>query len=369
MTKKKSLILLFCAVLILVVIVASILWFGSSREEEKVSIGVILPGSSLEMGWNGVHYQGIKEACDDFDVNLVLYENVPEYSGKCEKVVREMADQGIGAIFLESYNYSEEIADTILELKDINFFCCSSNDITSKKYTTYFARVYQARYLSGIVAGMKTKTNHIGYVAAMNNDEVNRGINAFSLGVRSVNPKAEIDVIYTDSWDDEKKERQEVNFLVNQCQADVLSYHQNQPFVVEEAEKLGVYVIGYNIEKGDFSPCLLTSVVSNWKMVYREMVKDYIQGEKNVKENYWIGIEKEAVELNFFSDEVSQETKDAVSLAKERMMNNIDVFSGLIKDNTGKVRCQKEETIRDAVLQDQMDWLVEGVVVYEEIQK
>lgn len=361
---RKNGVFLLGAGIVLILIIGSIMLFSNKKKEDKIVIGVILPGSSDEPGWNGIHYQGIRDACAELGVTMELYENVPEYSGECEKAVREMAEKGIKAIVLESYNYPDEIEETIKEYPDISFYCCSS-DRNLDNYKTYFARVYQARYLSGIVAGMKTKSNHIGYVAAMDNNEVNRGINAFTLGVRSVNPEAVVYVSYTGDWDNGEKERQEAAALVNNCRVDVLTYHQNQPFVVGMAEELGVYVIGYNIDRGEYSDYLLTSVVSNWNMVYQEIIADYLQNKEIGVRNYWIGIEKDAVGLSFYSKEVSQEMIDAVEFAADRLRDDKEVFSGLIYDNAGNIRCNENEVIRDEILQQQMNWLVEGVEIYE----
>lgn len=351
-------------VLLLLLIIGSILWFGNGKRDEKIVIGVVLPGSADEEGWNGIHYQGIKTACEEFGVDIRLYENVEEYSGECEKVICEMAEEGIRVIFLESYNYLTEAEKTMEKYPEIMFYCCSVESSLTN-YVAYFTRVYQARYLSGIVAGMMTQSNHIGYVAAMDNNEVNRGINAFTIGVRSVNPSAVVHVVYTEAWDNEEAERSGADALVENCQADVLTYHQNQPFVVDEAQKLGVHVIGYNIEQGDYSGYLVASVGSDWSMVYREIINDYLQKKESGTGNYWIGIEKDAVGLTFYSDDVSRDIIKAVDDAVIQLCDSREVFSGAIYDNEGNIRCTEDEVIRDEILLKYMDWLVEGVELYE----
>ena len=364
MKNKRNVLWLCGAGFVLLMIIGSILWFGNEKEEDTITVGVILPGSSEEPGWNGIHYQGIKTACDELGMKIKLYENAAEYSGECEEAIQEMTEDGIRIIFLESYNYPDEVGETIEKHPEIAFYC-SSAESDMGNYTNYFARVYQARYLSGIVAGMTTTSQHVGYVAAMDNSEVNRGINAFALGVRSVCPEAVVHVVYTGAWDDGDREKSEAAALVENCGVDVLTYHQNQPFIVEEAEELGVDVIGFNIEQGEHSDYLLTSVVSNWDMVYREILGDYLQKKESGSRNYWIGIEKNAVGLAFYSDRVSQEVRNAVSEAADQLRNDREVFSGTIYDNTGNLRCDENEVVRDEVLLNQMDWLVEGVEVYE----
>ena len=364
MRSKTTVFWFFSGVAVLLLIVGSILLFHNGKKEDKTVVGVILPGSSDELGWNGTHYQGIKAACEELGVGIEVYENAAEYSGECEKAIRKMAEKGIRMIFLESFNYPDEVGEIIKEYPEISFYCCST-DISLKNYKTYFARVYQARYLSGIVAGMKTESNHIGYVAAMDNSEVNRGINAFTLGVQSVNPEATVHVTYTGAWDNKEKEQQKAYTLVKECGVDVLSYHQNQSYIVDVAEEMGVYVIGYNIEQGEYSDYLLTSVVSRWDIVYQEIIRDYLQNKNVGDKNYWIGIEKEAVGLAFYSGAVPQDAIEEVDRAIELLGNNKEVFSGRIYDREGNQRCSEDEVIRDEVLMQKMDWLVEGGEVYE----
>ena len=364
MNNNKRFTLIKIIGLLLVIIVISILSFGRETSNKKVKIGVILPGSSDEAGWNGVHYNGIKKACDELDIDMEVYENVSEYSGGCEIAIRKMAKKGIKIIFLESFNYPDEVIEVIKEFPDISFYCCSS-ELDISNYTAYFARVYQARYLSGIIAGMETKTNNIGYVAAMNNCEVNRGINAFTLGVKSVNPDATVYVSFTDSWDNESKEREEVNALYSDCNVDIVSYHQNQPFVVDEAIKLGINAIGYNIDRGSYPDRLITSVQTDWKVVYEAILSNFIQKKPDNVNRYWIGIEKDAVRLSFYSDMVSDKTKEAVQNAYDEILDNKEIFSGVIYDNKGNRICNENEVIKDEMLLKNMDWFVEGVVEYD----
>jgi basic membrane protein A len=110
----------------------------------------------------------------------------------------------------------------------------------------------------------------------------------------------------------------------------------------------------------------LTSVVCNWEILYEEIMKQYLQGNANSVENYWIGLEKEAVELSDFSNEVSDDVFVELEKAKAEILHGKDVFSGMIYDNTGVLRCDEGEIIRDKTLLEQFDWFVEGVEIYEE---
>jgi len=361
---KKTCFILIGAILIVVLILFSIAFIGKEKGKET-KVGFIMSGAYNETGWNGMHYDGVKRACDVLGAELVVKENVKEYDGSCEAAIKELAEEGVGMIILSSYNYSEEVKSVVKDYPGIVFYA-NSSEYHEANMTSYFVRMYQARYMAGIVAGMKTQTGKIGYVAAMSNNEVNRGISAFALGVRSVNPDAEVMVSWTGDWDCEEKEKQAAEHLVKEEGVDVLTYHQNQTNVVHKAEELGVYSIGYHEAMENQSDRYLMSVVCDWETVYKELVKSFLTGRANEKENYWVGLEAEAVGLSSYSAEVTDEIIREVEQAKHRIMSGKDVFSGVIYDTEGKIRCGDKEMISDEMLLEQFDWFVEGVKFYEE---
>jgi len=361
--KKRNVWLGIFGAAVLIGIFLFIILFGS-RKDEQVKVGFIISGAKDEDGWNGRHYQGIKLACEELGVELIVKENVKEYSGACEKAIRELAKDGVGMIVLSSYGYSEEVKELVAQYPEITFYA-SSSEHHSDNMTSYFARMYQARYLSGIIAGLKTESNVIGYVAAMPNNEVNRGINAFALGVKRVNKDARIIVSFTDAWDDEQAERKAAGRLIEEMKADVLTYHQNKTHVIAAAEEAGVYSIGFHQQFEGFSPKYLTSAVYDWRLVYRTIVREFLCGEENSRDNYWVGMEAGAVALSAYSSEVSEEIRGEVERATEEILAGKDVFSGVIYDNEGNLRCSENEIISDAELLENFNWYVEGVEFYE----
>lgn len=368
MTKIRKLHLIIGAVCILLtgMILSVITFYGRKETQEKQRVGVILSGSADESGWNGAQYKGIMDACSEMNVEPVMVENVREFSGQCVKKVEELAEQGVGVIFLTSFGYAKEMKEEVKKYKDIVFYAQSSEyQDMDTNMTSYFLRLYQARYLAGIVAGMETKSNRIGYVAAKNNSEVNRGINAFTLGVRRVNKKAEVHVRFTGSWDDEQKEKNAVREMAK-AHIDVVTYHQNRMYVIEEAEKLQMKSIGYySVPEGVSDNCL-TAAVCDWKQIYRELIREYLQGKGNYKKYRWLGMEKRAVGLSEYSSEVSEEAKRETEKAAQEILNGKQVFSGRLKDRSGNVLCKQNETMSDDVLFGAVNWFVEGVVEDEE---
>jgi len=361
---KRKFVFVTASTIFILLVIVLLITFGGKEKKDVKKIGFIMSGKKEEAGWNGMHYQGVKKAGDKLGIELLVEESVKEFTGECNEAIRELAGKEAGMIILSSYNYSEEAKDFVKQYPNTVFYV-NSSEYHDVNMTSYFARMYQARYLAGIVAGMKTKSDRIGYVAAMANNEVNRGINAFVLGVKRVNPEAEVVVIWTDAWDDKEKETEAANALIEQSKVDVLTYHQNQPNVVEVAEAAGVYSIGYHEALNGCSSKYLTSVVCNWELVYEQIIREYIVGKGNIKDNYWIGLEANAVGLSECSEEVSADIVQEIERAKTEILSGKDVFSGIIYDREGNLRCGANEFIGDEFLLEQMDWYVEGVKFYE----
>lgn len=361
--KTRQRILLIAAIVLVVLIIVMLIVTGKDMSS-ATKVGLIMTGNATDSGWNGMHYSGVVSACEKLEAKLVIKENITEGSGMCAKAIEELVADGADVVILSSYGYPEEAADTISAYPDTAFYGIYSG-YEADNITTYFGRMYQARYLSGIVAGMQSETGRIGYVAAMSNNEVNRGINAFTLGVKSVAPDAEVYVIWTDSWDDREAEINAVGKLVQEKSVDLITYHQNRSHVAEAADELGVYSIGYNEAAEGLSDKFLTAVVWNWDSLYYEIIREYIQGKDNFVGYHWFGIEKGVVGLSEYSPLVSEEIRLAVENAGDEILSGNGVFSGEIFDTDGVQRCAEGESIGDRLLLEGMDWFVDGVVIYE----
>ena len=177
--KNRLKILLGLGGCIVVAIVYLLIFaFDTETDKRHDKIGFIILGDINEAGWNASHYNGIKAACEEFGLELLIRDHVKEDSGQCPAAVEELIAEGANAIFLVSFNYASEVRSLINKYPYISFINTSTLE-HAKNLTSCFARMYQGRYLSGVLAGMRTKSNVIGYVAAMPNSEVCRGINAF----------------------------------------------------------------------------------------------------------------------------------------------------------------------------------------------
>lgn len=361
--KNKHHWLLVLAVVILIAIIVLIFTINK-KQKETVKVGLILTGMTTDEGWNGMHYQGVSSACKELGVELIMKENVSEGTERCAEAIDELVKEDVGMIILSSYSYPTEVQDTIRKYPEVAFYGISA-EYYSNNMTSYFGRMYQARYLAGIAAGMKTESDVIGYVAAMPNSEVNRGINAFTLGVRSVNPQATVNVIWTNEWENPDKEQAAVSTLIKDLGADVVTYHQNQHYVAQAADEAGIYSIGYNAVATGLSDRYLTAAVWDWNALYYQIIREYLQGRANGVKRHWFGIDTGVVALSDCSKLVDAAILEEIDNAKKEMSDGKDVFSGIIYDNMGILRCDEEESISDDNLLAKMDWFVDGVVIYE----
>lgn len=361
--KRYRRLLLVAGAFVLALIVGILMWMGRQENAGKTKVGFIMSGQCSESGWNGMHYQGVKNACGTLDAELIVRESVGEYTGQCVEAVRELAKEKAEIIILSSYGYSGEVKELVRQYPEITFYC-NSSEYHEENMTSYFVRMYQARYLAGILAGMQTESGKIGYVAAMANNEVNRGISAFTMGVRRMNPDAEVVVIWTGAWDAEEKETAAAKMLIEE-QVDVITYHQNQPYTVYAADEAGIKSIGYHQKIEGMSENYLTSIVCDWEQVYEELITAALRGKGNAAENYWIGLEKDAVGLSEYSGIVTEEQKTTIEAVKAEILAGKEIFSGVIYDTEGNLRCGENEIISDEKLLEHFDWYVEGVRFYE----
>jgi len=198
-------------------------------------------------------------------------ENVPEGPDSA-RVIRELAKQGNDIIFTTSFGYMDHTIKVAKEFPNVKF-----EHITGYKRSPNVAtgniRFYEGRYVQGVVAGLMTKSNKIGYLASFPIPEVIQGINAFGIGLRSVNPKAEVSVIWVNSWYDPVKEADAAKVHIAEG-ADILAQHTDSPAMLQTAQKAGVHGFGQSSDMKAFAPkAQLFSAVNNWGPYYIQKIQ------------------------------------------------------------------------------------------------
>lgn len=356
--------IVYGVLVVIAVLVCSILYINRDVSASKtVKIGIVNDGPNNDRSWCQSHNEGALAAANGLPVDLDIREKVIQ-DDSCKVVFEDLINKGCGLIIASSFNYGPYLREMSERYPDVKFVH-SGGDIVSKNVSTCFGRIYQIRYLTGIVAGMQTKTNKIGYVAAFPIDEVNRGINAFTLGVRKVNPKAQVYVSWCKSWENDAAALKAFNKLLDK-NIDVLAVHTNSLAPLKSAEEKGIWTIGYHYNNADMFPkTYLTAAVWDWQRIYRSIFQRYAIGRFTSKQ-FWEGVETGAAKLAPLSDKVVAGTGRLIYREQELMSSNkFDVFYGPIKDNKGNLRVKPGQNITDDKLLHDFDWYVEGVVNVE----
>ena len=339
--------------------------------KEDIKVGVLYISAPAEgSGYSYTHDLGIQGMQENLGLSSdqIVRKIVDDSDAQAtEASIRECIDEGCNVIFSTSWGYMETTAAMAEEYPDIYFSHGTGYMSNGKNFNNYFGRIYQARYLSGIVAGMNTKSNLIGYVAAQDssNSEVTSGIDAFAIGVASVNPDAKINVIITNSWyDPEKEEAASRQLLDMGC--DVMAQHCDTAYPQTLAQERGVYGIGYNSDMSKETPdSCLTSVIWNWSAYYTSAVKSIIDGSWDGS-NYYGGMAEGLVgiaNLASFAAEGTQEKVDEATAAILSGQNN--VFDGVMPTNTGETVGQEGSTLDDATITGGINWYYQNVVIVE----
>ena len=325
-----------------------------------VKVGFIYIGPVGDGGYTYAQDQGRLYLEKELGVTTMMVENVPE-TADSKAQMENLVKQGCKVIFATSFGYMDYTDEIAKEYPEVVFLHCSGYKMNETNFGNYFGREYQARYLAGIAAGKATKTNKIGYVAAMKIPECIRGINAFTLGVRSVNAEATVNVVWTNTWYDPTIEKNAADSLL-QSGCDVMAQHQDTPSAVAAAEAANAFSTGYNTTMAKYAPNgYLTSPIWNWGPYFKKVVESVMNGTYK-PESYWGGLETGTIALDDYGPSVSQETKDLIKAKFDEISAKTwDVFTGPIKDQSGAVKVADGVKMTDNEMLG-MDWFVEGVV-------
>ncbi|MDQ7835206.1 MAG: BMP family ABC transporter substrate-binding protein [Humidesulfovibrio sp.] len=326
----------------------------------ELKVGFVYTSPVGDAGYSWAHDQGRMAIEALPDVKASIVEAVKE-GADAERVIENMARSGYDLIFTTSFGFMDPTMKVAKDFPKVKFMHCSGFK-AGENVSNYFGRIYQARYLTGMVAGSMTKSNIIGYVAAFPIPEVIRGINAFTLGARSVNPKAQVRVVWTKTWFDPALEKDAAISLLD-VNADVIAQHQDSPGPQEAAQQRGKYSIGYNSDMAKFAPkAHLTSAVWNWAPLYEAIVKEVREGKWTGNRSIWWGMDKGIVDIAPFGPMVPKAVADKVLAKKAELVKGEDkIFVGPIKDQGGKIKIADGVKAEDKELLG-MTWFVEGVV-------
>ena len=340
----------------------------AANAADKVKVGFVYLTTPGDHGWTYAHEVARQDVEKHFGDKVVttFVENVPEGPDSA-RVIRELAKQGNEIIFTTSFGYMDHTIKVAKEFPNVKF-----EHITGYKRSPNVAtgniRFYEGRYVQGVVAGLMTKSNKIGYLASFPIPEVIQGINAFGIGLRSVNPKAEVSVIWVNSWYDPVKEADAAKVHIAEG-ADILAQHTDSPAMLQTAQKAGVHGFGQSSDMKAFAPkAQLFSSVNNWGPYYISKIQQMMDGKWSTGEgpdhwagNTWVGMADDYLVLSPFENMPSDVADAATKAAADIKSGKNKIFTGPIKDNSGKIRVPAGKTLNDGELFQTLDYYVDGI--------
>lgn len=328
-----------------------------------LKIGFVYVAPLADAGWVHQHDEGRKavEAALGARVKTTFVENVPE-GADAERVIRDLAQQGNQLIFTPSFGYMEPTLKVAKDFPDVKFESITGYK-TAPNVATANARYYEGRYLAGVAAGRMTKTHVAGYVAGFPIPEVLQGINAFTLGMRSVDPKAQVKVVWLDAWFDPPKERDAAMTLFNQ-DADVIAFHTGSTAVMAAAQERGKMAVAYHSDMRKVAPdAQIVAVTHQWGGYYTQRARAVLDGSWKPG-NVWGGVKEGMIRVGDFGPKVPKPVQDEV-LARQQDIaaGKLRPFAAVaadVRDNEGRVVIAKGTALGDEQIL-KMNWLADGV--------
>jgi basic membrane protein A and related proteins len=320
-------------------------------------IGFLYIGAIGQYGWTFQHNQA-RLAVDSIlsgRVQTSFNENVKVE--EAEAVVDKLVDEGHSLIFFTSPYFKAAAIKAAGKHPTVKFELLDG-ERALENMTVFNNRSYEVRYVLGQIAAMTSKSNVIGYVAAFPLPDFVSGINAFTLGVLSVNPKAKVKVVWTDAWVDDQKERAAVRELAK-LKVEVVGHHTYSTSVILEAEQLGLKSFGQTSDMAQFAPkATLTSVLDYWTPYYVDRIQRFLDGAWQPG-SIWGGVDADMVRIAALTNA----PEPVVAKAKktiEDLRKGFNPFKGPITRADGKVGAAAGSAITEKEIRN-MDWFVRGV--------
>ncbi len=360
--KKQAVVLSIISVISCIVLLVGTFIFASrdTEDPEEFRIGLILSGSHDDRGLSEVHFDPLYSIVMKKHMVLEYFENVPVDESSSDRM-RELIADGCSLIVLDSAFYEAYARSVSIEHPEVNFTCFYGNSYMDN-YLTFTGRLYQAHYLTGMVAGLQTDSGKIGFFSQNREPILITGINAFTLGVKKVNPDADVYVRFSHNGDEEK----EASEFIKNKGIDILACDGVSDSVLEAAEKNNVWSIGMHFDNSDRYPnTFLTGALLDFTDFYGDQInrcqKGYFTGE-----NLHLGMDDNAVDIVPLTSHIKSGIAEVVDeerkLIKERKK---DVFYGPILDMAGDIVVNSYETIPDKEVLYNQDWFVSGVILDE----
>jgi basic membrane protein A len=327
--------------------------------QDDLSAAFIYVGPVGDAGWTYRHDQG-RQCLEQEGIKTAYVESVPQ-TADVATVERDFLDQGFDVIFATAFGYQPFTQEVAKEHPDQHFFGITPTIAPADNILNFYGKLWDGRYLTGLVAGSMTESNKIGFVAAHPIPTVVAGINAFTLGVKEINPEAEVHVVWTLSWFDPPAEKQAAVALV-EAGADVVAQHQDTPSPVQGAAEKGAWAIGSESDMTSFAPeKYLTGTIWDWCPFYKQAIQ-MVQDGSFAPGEFYGDLNDGTVSIAPLNPAVPEEVRQLVETKRQALIDgSFDYWQGPLKDNAGNEKVAEGATLAIADING-MDWLIDGVV-------
>ena len=379
---------------------------ASTGTQSDFKVGAIYINSKNDTaGYTYAHHTGITKAMEELGMDpasqLVIVDEVPDTDyDKIANAVDTLVASDCNIIFAISFGYMQAVADKAEEYPNVIFSHATGYMSNETNFNNYFGRIYQARYLAGIAAGLKsleTGNNNIGYVSAYGTEyaETCSGINGFTLGAQSVNPNAKVYVKELGTWADEVNESAFAKELIQNYNCGVISQHCDSAQPQIAAQDAGVFGCGYNSDMtADAPKAHLTAAIWHWNVYYHTAIQAAMDCNGDASQfvskmggsAYYGGLKENFVDVSPLNEAtVAAGTQSAIDAVRELIVSGAwDVFSGVklhitvAEDGTAAVEQADEAlvtndgteivaaggaSVEDSVITGTMNYFVAGVEV------
>ena len=311
----------------LVVALLPLSFVFSAAIADPLKVGGVYVGPTGDHGWTYMHDKGRQAIEEEFGdkVETMFVESV-KYGPDAERVMTQMAMQGVDMIFATSFGYMEQMLKVAEKFPDVKFEHATGYK-TAENMSVYSSKFYEGRYIQGVIAGHMSEKGKAGYIASFPIPEVVRGINAFYLGATTVNPDFDIDVVWVNTWYDPSLESDAAKALIQQG-ADIITQHTDSPAALQVAQQNGVKAFGQASDMINFAPdTQLTAILDIWGPYYVERVKAVLDGTWE-KSDTWGGMDTGMVEMAPYTNMPDDVKEIAMAVEKDILEGKLDIFPG-----------------------------------------
>jgi len=337
---------------------------------DTVRIAFIHVGDPADMGYTYRQHRGTTDMMAALGVSegqVLNFFNIAP-GAAVDTALLEAIEWGADMIFGTSFAFEPHMLEAAREFPDINFFHATGNQALASglpNMHNYFGNMSQARYISGIAAGLRTETNVIGFVAAHPFAEVITGYTAFFLGARSVNPDVTMYVMYTNAWNNPTAENQVAQAIIDRG-ADVIGQHADSTATQTTAEANGVWSVGYNNDMIPAAPnAVLTSPMFDWSVYLIHAVDTIVNGGV-VQPDFLAGMVEGMVLMSPLNpDTIAPGTEEAMAAAEAEILAGRNIFTGPIYSNTGEQILAPGEEFIEPLAAPSWAYIIEGITIIE----